>query len=82
MNATYSTAADARFLAQERIVDALIRVLSLRHPELLDELNDVLSDTAHTHAGTPSEDESVQHQVRRRLAEAQQFTSAYGGGRA
>ncbi len=80
MSETYSVPTDARFTAQERILDALLRVLALRDPALLEAVKTVLLDTAFTHPGTPDEAETVQQQVRRRLTEARAFAEAHGSG--
>ena len=71
-------AQDARFLAQERIVDALLRALAIQHPELLDTVRGVLIDTEFTHAGKPEEHETVHQQIKSRLDHASRFASAHG----
>ena len=69
---------DARFLAQERIVDALLRALALTQPELLNAVRAVLVDTEFTHAGKPEQSETVHQQIRRRLAGASAFAADRG----
>jgi len=69
---------DARFLAQERIVDALLRSLALQQPRLLQTLRDILVDTEFTHAGKPSASETVHQQIDRRIDGAAQFAQAHG----
>jgi hypothetical protein len=71
-------AQDARFLAQERIVDALLRALAIRQPELLDAVRSVLIDTEFTHAGKPDQHETVHQQIKSRLDQASGFASAHG----
>ncbi len=72
-------AQDARFLAQERIVDALLRVLAIQQPELLDAVRSVLIDTEFTHAGKPEQHETVHQQIKSRLDQASGFAHAHGG---
>lgn len=72
------SAQDARFLAQERIVDALLRALALQQPELMGVLRGILLDTEMTHTGKPSADESVHQQIRNRIRLASDFAEAHG----
>jgi hypothetical protein len=69
---------DARFLAQERIVDALLRSLALQQPQLLQTLRDILVDTEFTHSGKPEPSETVHQQIDRRIDAAGQFAQAHG----
>jgi hypothetical protein len=69
---------DARFLAQERIVDALLRALALRQPHLLNTVRRILVDTEFTHAGKPEQFETVHEQIRRRLDGAAAFAAEQG----
>ena len=69
---------DARFLAQERIVDALLRALALRQPELLNTVRNILVDTEFTHTGKPNQGETVHDQIRNRLALAASFADDHG----
>ena len=71
-------AQDARFLAQERIVDALLRALAIQQPALLDTLRSVLIDTEFTHAGKPEQHETVHQQIKSRLDQASGFAHAHG----
>ena len=69
---------DARFLAQERIVDALLRALALRQPDLLSAVRSILVDTEFTHAGKPRLFETVHQQIRKRLESAASFADGHG----
>jgi hypothetical protein len=69
---------DARFLAQERIVDALLRALALKQPELLNAVRNILIDTEFTHPGKPGHEETVHQQIKSRLEQAAEFASAHG----
>ncbi|HLK23202.1 MAG TPA: hypothetical protein VKT30_00945 [Caulobacteraceae bacterium] len=71
---------EARFLAQERIVDALLRALAVGQPELLDTVRGVLVDTEFTHAGKPEQFATVHQQIRKRLEGAAAFAAEHGGG--
>ncbi len=71
-------AVDARFLAQERIVDALLRALAMTQPELLSAVRSILVDTELTHAGKPGRDETVHQQITSRLDLASSFADAHG----
>ncbi|MGH3428614.1 MAG: hypothetical protein ACRDQZ_13775 [Mycobacteriales bacterium] len=71
---------DARFLAQERIVDALLRALALEQPALLASVRSILIDTEFTHAGKPGEEQTVHQQIRARLQLAAAFAHAHGRG--
>jgi hypothetical protein len=71
-------AQDARFLAQERIVDALLRALAIQQPQLLDAVRNILTDTEFSHAGKPGELETVHQQIKSRITLAEQFASAHG----
>ena len=71
-------AQDARFLAQERIVDALLRALAIEQPRLLDAVRSILTDTEFSHVGKPGEQETVHQQIKSRLELAEQFASAHG----
>jgi hypothetical protein len=71
-------AQDARFLAQERIVDALLRALALQQPALLEAVRNVLIDTEFTHTGKPEQHETVHQQIKSRLDLASSFASAHG----
>jgi hypothetical protein len=75
-------AVDARFLAQERILDALLCALALREPELLNAVRGVLIDTELGHAGKPGQTETVHQQIRKRLDGASDFARAHGAGSA
>lgn len=69
---------DARFLAQERIVDALLRALALRQPDLLSAVRAILTDTELTHSGKPDEHETVHQQIRKRIDLAASFADEHG----
>ena len=71
-------AQDARFLAQERIVDALLRALAIDQPTLLNTVRSILIDTEFTHVGKPDADQSVHQQIRSRLSLAASFASDHG----
>ncbi len=71
-------AQDARFLAQERIVDALLRALAIQQPALLDAVRNILIDTEFTHSGKPEEHETVHQQIKSRLERASRFANAHG----
>ncbi len=71
-------AQDARFLAQERIVDALLRALAIQQPALLSAVRDILIDTEFSHSGKPAEHETVHQQIKSRLEQASQFAKAHG----
>ena len=71
-------AQDARSLAQERIVDALLRALALQQPALLKAVRDILVDTEFTHPGKPDQHETVHQQIKSRLDLASQFAAAHG----
>ena len=71
-------AQDARFLAQERIVDALLRALAIQQPALLDAVRGVLIDTEFTHTGKPEQHETVHQQIKSRLDQASRFANAHG----
>jgi hypothetical protein len=79
----FSAAAnDARFLAQERIVDALLRALALEQPALLATVRNILIDTEFTHQGKPEADMSVNQQIQSRLLEAARFAKDHGASQA
>ena len=69
---------DVRALAQERLLDALLRALALEEPRLLQRMRDILTDTEVTHTGKPSDDGTLQQQIRRRLDLASRFAVAHG----
>ena len=69
---------DARFLAQERIVDALLRALAIQQPELLNAVRSILIDTEFTHPGKPGHEETVHQQIKSRLEHAEEFAAAHG----
>lgn len=69
---------DARFLAQERIVDALLRALAMTNPALMDTVRSVLIDTEFTHPGKPDEDATVHQQIRERIDLDADFAKAHG----
>jgi len=71
-------ASDARFLARERIVDALLRALALRQPDLLEAVRNILLDTELTHTGKPPKGETVHEQIRKRLDLAAEFSKTRG----
>ena len=73
-----TTAIDARFLAQERIVDALLRALALEQPGLLNAVKTILVDTEFTHSGKPQVDQNVNQQIGARIELASKFAAAHG----
>ncbi|USQ96131.1 hypothetical protein [Caulobacter sp. RL271] len=73
---------DARFLAQERIVDALLRALSIEQPRLLEAIREILVDTEFSHAGKPGVDSTTHQQIKRRLDDAATFARAHGSAQA
>jgi hypothetical protein len=78
----FRKAEDARFLAQERILDALLRALAINQPRLLQAVRSILVDTEFTHAGKPGEDHSVHQQIQARLQDASAFADAHGSQQA
>jgi hypothetical protein len=70
--------ATSKDIAQERIVDASLRVLAIRQPELLDAVRGVLIDTEFTHAGKPEQHETVHQQIKSRRDQASRFANAHG----
>lgn len=70
---------DARFLAQERITDALLRALAMNSPDLLAAVRSILIDTEFSHSGKPGGHETVHEQIRKRLDAAAMFAAAHGG---
>jgi hypothetical protein len=74
----YEDGLDARFLAQERIVDALLRALALKQPQLLTAVHNILIDTEFTHTGKPGQDETVHEQIRKRIEQAASFANQHG----
>ena len=73
-------ASDARFLAQERILDALLRSLAMEQPSLLSTIKCILVDTEFTHSGKPGGDQNVHEQIRQRIDMASMFASDHGAG--
>ena len=71
---------DARLLAQERIVDALLRALALKQPDLLNVLRNILVDTEFTHPGKPRQYETAHQQIRKRIDQAARFAEDSGTG--
>lgn len=71
-------AQDTRALAQERLLDALLRALALEEPQLLQRMRSILIDTEFTHSGKPAIDETVHQQIRRRLQLASDFAADHG----
>lgn len=71
-------AEDARFLAQERIVDALLRALAINEPRLLESVRTILIDTEFTHTGKPGTDQTVHQQIQARLSHAREFANEHG----
>lgn len=69
---------DVRALAQERLLDALLRALAIEQPRLLSTLRGILVDTEFTHPGKPELGQSVHQQIRARLEGAAQFASDHG----
>ncbi len=64
---------DARFLAQERIVDALLRALAIEQPKLLDAIRQILVETEFSHPGKPDQHDTVHQQIKHRLERAAQL---------
>jgi hypothetical protein len=75
-------AQDSRALAQERILDALLRALAIEQPGLLDRMRSILVDTEFTHTGKPRLDETVHQQIQSRIGHASQFAAAHGSPKA
>ena len=67
-----------RILAQERILDALLRTLALEQPRLISTLKGVLSDTEFTHSGRPDESHGLHQQIRDRIEGALKFSHDHG----
>lgn len=78
MTSPYDAAQDARFLTQERIVDALLRALALKQPDLLQAMRSILVDTKFTHSGKPDQNETVHEQIRKRIDLAAGFAADHG----
>ncbi len=78
MNAFSTDAQDARFLAQERIVDALLRALAIDQPALLQTVQAILVDTEFTHTGKPGQHETVHQQIHQRIDMAASFAADHG----
>lgn len=72
-------ALEARTLAQERILDALLRALALEQPALLGRLRSILIDTEFTHAGKPGLADTLHEQIQSRIAAAESFAVDHGG---
>lgn len=72
-------ALEARTLAQERILDALLRALALEQPTLLGRLRTILIDTEFTHVGKPGLEDTLHEQIQSRIAAAEQFAVDHGG---
>ena len=68
----------ARTLAQERILDALLRALALEQPSLLERVRSILVDTEFTHAGKPGLDETLHEQIQSRINAAARFAGEHG----
>ena len=79
MTSEKDRAVDARQLAQERIVDALLRALAIDQPHLLQTVRSILIDTEFTHSGKPELDQSVHEQIQQRLSQAGSFVREHGG---
>ena len=73
---------DERLLAQERILDALLRALALQQPSLLASVRTILVDTEFTHPGKPAEEETVHQQIQKRIEAATNFAETHGAGQA
>lgn len=73
-----NTPQDARFLAQERIVDALLRALAIEQPRLLEAMREILIDTEFSHSGKPDDDSTTHQQIKGRLDDAANFAQAHG----
>ncbi|HEV2363622.1 MAG TPA: hypothetical protein VGS12_05410 [Caulobacteraceae bacterium] len=69
---------DVRFLAEERIVDALLRALALKQPDLIQTLRSILIDTQFSHSGKPSPGKSLEDQIRSRIDMAADFADQHG----
>ena len=69
---------NTRFLAQERILDALLRTLALEQPGLIGTLKNVLSDTEFTHSGRPDDSHGLHQQIRDRIEGALSFSREHG----
>ncbi len=82
MSESDGRAQDARALAQERILDALLRSLALEQPSLLERVRSILIDTEFTHTGKPTPGETVHEQIQNRISAAEQFAAAHGTDRA
>lgn len=78
MDSDDSQQQDVRFLAQERILDALLRALALEQPRLINTLKAVLSDTELTHTGKPDSSHGLHQQIRDRVDSAASFAADHG----
>ena len=72
-------ALEARTLAQERILDALLRALALEQPALLGRVRSILIDTEFTHVGRPGLEDTLHEQIQSRIAAAERFADDHGG---
>ena len=79
MSDAASNAQDARALAQERILDALLRALALEQPSLLQRIRSILIDTEFTHSGKPGLGDTVHEQIQSRIAMAERFATEHNG---
>ncbi len=77
MTDVHTDASDVRLLAQERLLDAVLRVLAVRDPKFTDAVRGVLIDTVQTHEVTPTG--TVTLHVSQRLQAAEAFAKAYSG---
>ena len=78
MTSPANIALEARFLAQERIVDALLRALAINQPALLQSVRAILVDTEFTHSGKPEQHETVHQQIHKRIDLAAGFATDHG----
>ena len=76
-NSTAST--DARLVAQERLLDAVIAVAATRDRGFLDALRGVVLDTNSNRDDPPREGASALQHIAFRLNAAQALANAYGG---
>jgi hypothetical protein len=77
MTDVHTDPSDVRLLAQERLLDAVLRVLAVRDPKFTDAVRSVLIDTVQTREVAPTG--TVSLHVSQRLLAAEHFAQAYRG---
>jgi hypothetical protein len=70
---------DVRLAAQERLLDAVLRVIAVRDPGFTDAVRGVLVDTVQTHSEYSPSGGTVTLHVAQRLRAAEKFAEDYSG---